>query len=50
VHARQTGRQRIYGINAEPLRDVAEWLAPFERFWRERASALADLLDDGNDA
>jgi hypothetical protein len=32
--------------NAAPLRDVADWLHPFERFWRQRLRALADLLDE----
>jgi DNA-binding transcriptional ArsR family regulator len=46
VHEQRAGRHRIYGINAAPLRDVADWLHPFERFWRERLHALADLLDE----
>jgi DNA-binding transcriptional ArsR family regulator len=46
VHEQRTGRHRVYDIDAEPLRDVAHWLRPFERFWRERLHALADLLDE----
>ena len=46
VSEHRAGRQRIYGIQAAPLRDVADWLHPFERFWRQRLHALADLLDE----
>ncbi|WP_051832924.1 ArsR/SmtB family transcription factor [Streptomyces katrae] len=42
----KTGRQRIYRLRAEPLLEVQEWLHPYERFWREKLTALAGLLDD----
>lgn len=47
------GRHRNYHLTAEPLADVGDWLHPFERFWRGRLRALADLVeetpDDGNE-
>jgi DNA-binding transcriptional ArsR family regulator len=46
VHERRSGRRRIYGLDATPLQEVADWLHPFERFWRERLRALSDLLDE----
>jgi hypothetical protein len=30
----------------EPLRELAEWLSPYERFWRGRLTALRALLDE----
>ncbi|MEE6261462.1 ArsR/SmtB family transcription factor [Plantactinospora sonchi] len=45
VVERRVGRQRRYSLRPEPLRDVAEWLTPYERFWREKLSNLRDLLD-----
>jgi DNA-binding transcriptional ArsR family regulator len=39
------GRERHYHLRAEPLAEVAEWLHPFERYWRGRLSTLADLLE-----
>jgi DNA-binding transcriptional ArsR family regulator len=46
VAERRDGRQRLYSLRAEPLRELSEWLTPYERFWRSRLSALRDLLDD----
>ncbi|MER7891245.1 metalloregulator ArsR/SmtB family transcription factor [Micromonospora sp. NPDC094482] len=38
------GRQRLYSLRPEPLREVAEWLGPYERFWRGRLAELRDVL------
>src|SRR3954447_740313 len=46
VREQRTGRHRVYGLDARPLKQVAEWVHPFERFWRERLHALSDLLDE----
>lgn len=46
VQEQRAGRHRVYGLDARPLRQVADWVHPFERFWRERLRALADLLDE----
>jgi DNA-binding transcriptional ArsR family regulator len=46
IRERRDGRQRVYRLEADPLREVRDWLTPYERFWRERMTALRDLLDD----
>lgn len=46
VTERRTGRQRLYSLEPEPLQQLAEWLTPYERFWRQRLAELRDLLDD----
>jgi DNA-binding transcriptional ArsR family regulator len=46
VEERRAGRQRLYSLRAEPLREVAAWLHPYERFWREKLANLRDLLDE----
>jgi DNA-binding transcriptional ArsR family regulator len=46
VREQRAGRHRVYDLDARPLKQVAEWVHPFERFWRERLHALADLLDE----
>jgi DNA-binding transcriptional ArsR family regulator len=28
------GRQRVYALTAEPLREVLEWTAAYQTFWR----------------
>jgi DNA-binding transcriptional ArsR family regulator len=49
VAERRVGRQRWYSLRAEPLHELADWLAPYERFWRDRLTGLADLLDAEDD-
>lgn len=46
ISERRSGRQRIYRLEPEPLREVRDWLNPYERFWREKLTNLRDLLDE----
>jgi DNA-binding transcriptional ArsR family regulator len=39
------GRHRHYTVRPEPLRDVQQWLSPYERFWRGALGDLRDFLD-----
>ncbi|MBV8627793.1 MAG: winged helix-turn-helix transcriptional regulator [Paraburkholderia sp.] len=39
------GRQRLYRLNAIALRELAQWLHPFERYWDQRLDALTDVLE-----
>ena len=45
VTVRDAGRQRLYRIDAQPLRDMHEWLSPFEQLWAERFDALDAVLE-----
>lgn len=40
VTTRRHGRERLYRLQAGPLRAVHEWLAPYERFWANRLQRL----------
>jgi DNA-binding transcriptional ArsR family regulator len=40
------GREHIYQLTAEPLAAVDDWLRPFERYWRDRLTALAEHLEE----
>jgi DNA-binding transcriptional ArsR family regulator len=40
------GRERHYALAGRPLGQVDEWLRPFERYWRDRLSALSDLVQE----
>jgi DNA-binding transcriptional ArsR family regulator len=40
------GREHHYVLDARPLRDVAEWLHPYERFWRDKLAGLRELLNE----
>ena len=40
VTVRAQGRERVYALDARPLRELDEWLAPYRRFWAHRLDAL----------
>ena len=46
VSERRVGRQRLYRVNAERLKPIYDWVAPFERYWSERYNRLDDVLED----
>ena len=45
VSERRVGRQRLYRANAERLRPIYDWVAPFERIWNERFDRLDQVLE-----
>lgn len=49
VEERQAGRQRIYRVTGEPMAELVDWLSPYERFWRDRMTALGGVLDAMHD-
>ena len=46
VSVRKAGKQRIYKLNAEPLKGVADWVQSYEKFWNEKMAALGDYLKE----
>lgn len=44
VEVRKEGRQRIYRLDASPLKGLADWVKEFERFWDERLNRLEKYL------
>ena len=46
VEVRDSGRQRLYRLNAAPLKSVHDWVKAFERSWEERFAALDDVLEE----
>jgi DNA-binding transcriptional ArsR family regulator len=49
VERRERGRERIYSVNAGPLREVFTWSSGYERFWRSRVARLRRVLDRETD-
>ena len=45
VDDRRDGRRRYYRVRPRPLREVADWLAFFDRFWDDRFEALGNFLE-----
>ena len=46
VSERRVGRQRFYRVNAERLKPIYDWVAPFERYWSERYNRLDEILEN----
>jgi DNA-binding transcriptional ArsR family regulator len=46
VSERRVGRQRLYRVNAERLRPIYDWVAPFERYWSESFERLDEILEE----
>lgn len=49
VEERQEGRHRFYRVTGEPMAELIDWLTPYERFWRDRMTALGGVLDEMDD-
>jgi DNA-binding transcriptional ArsR family regulator len=45
VRERRHGRQRLYRLNPEPLRDVRDWMRHYEQCWTRRLRTLGTFLD-----
>ncbi len=46
VEARPEGRQRWYGLRAQPLVEVDQWLEPYRVHWSGRLDALERHLGE----
>ena len=46
VEVRDEGRQRLYRVNGEALRPIHDWVASFERLWKDRFEALDVVLGE----
>lgn len=45
VDAKVDAQRRLYRINAEPFRELDDWLVPFRQCWAGHVDALARHLD-----
>jgi DNA-binding transcriptional ArsR family regulator len=49
IRKRVQGRERLHELEAQPLREVDDWLAPYAAAWDERLERLRIHVDgDGN--
>lgn len=46
VEVRDEGRQRLYRLNAGPLRPIHEWVKSYEQLWTERFARLDVVLEE----
>ena len=49
VEVEPRAQQRLYGLRAEPLRELNEWLERYRRIWGERMDQLDELIEELND-
>jgi DNA-binding transcriptional ArsR family regulator len=46
IERRKQGREVIISFRGEPLREVAEWMHEYERFWNERLDQFEQYFKD----
>jgi DNA-binding transcriptional ArsR family regulator len=46
VRVRESGKQRLYGLDARGLRPVQEWIGGFEQFWTDSFDRLDTYVQD----
>jgi DNA-binding transcriptional ArsR family regulator len=46
VAERRAGRERLYHLRGERLREVHTWLSRYERFWRDHLERLGRYLEE----
>jgi len=46
IEKRARGRERVHVLSSEPLREVSDWLVPYEQAWDERLERLRSHLSD----
>ncbi len=44
VQSRPLAQQRIYGLRAEPLKELDDWLEKYRRTWADRFDRMDDVL------
>jgi DNA-binding transcriptional ArsR family regulator len=45
VTVKKAGRMRVYAIQPEPLAEVADWIAVYDKFWTAKLDNLRHYLD-----
>ncbi|WAC14608.1 ArsR/SmtB family transcription factor [Dyadobacter pollutisoli] len=46
VNQEQNGREIYYHFNPQKMKEVADWLAPFQKMWEERFDRLDNILEN----
>lgn len=49
VQDRKVGRETRYRLQAEPLKELKDWLSYFDRFWENKLSMLKYYVEDQED-
>jgi len=46
VSARKQGRERVYQLNAEPLRAIETWVKQYEQFWDQQLDSFKAYVEN----
>jgi DNA-binding transcriptional ArsR family regulator len=46
VHGQKKGREKVYYLQPEPLREVKDWLSYYEQFWTNKLSILKHIVEN----
>ena len=49
VQTEVVGKTRLHQLNAEPLKQMANWLQPYAALWDQRLNTLKTFLGEPND-
>jgi len=45
VKAKREGRERIFTLNPEPVKQAMDWFKFYEKFWNEKLDSLVKYLE-----
>jgi DNA-binding transcriptional ArsR family regulator len=45
VLAKKRGRERVYALNAAPLREVNRWLVQYQQFWDNQLESFKNYVE-----
>jgi len=46
VNVRKEGRQRMYSLNADPLKPIHDWVKTYERFWAHQLNRIKQRAEE----
>lgn len=46
VSGKKVGREKIYQLHPEPLKELKDWLAFYEQFWSNKLSILKHVVEN----
>jgi DNA-binding transcriptional ArsR family regulator len=49
VLIRKQGRERIYVLNAPPLKEIADWISRYRSGWQQQLGSFKKYIESGNE-
>ncbi|MBK0004994.1 MULTISPECIES: ArsR/SmtB family transcription factor [Priestia] len=45
VYGQKKGREKVYHLQPEPLKEIKDWLSYYEQFWTNKLSILQHIVE-----